>query len=86
MNIFEIVGGVLLLITVVLATILCMMQDQNRDQNMTSAITGASNDSFYGKNAGRTKEAILSRFTWILLIVFFVATLLVNILPIYIKF
>ena len=86
MNIIEIDGGVLLLITVVLATILCMMQDQNRDQNMTSAITGASNDSFYGKNAGRTKEAILSRFTWILLIVFFVATLLVNILPIYIKF
>ena len=86
MNIIETVGGVLLLITVVLATILCMMQDQNRDQNMTSAITGASNDSFYGKNAGRTKEAILSRFTWILLIVFFVATLLVNILPIYIKF
>ena len=86
MNIIEIVGGVLLLITVVLATILCMMQDQNRDQNMTSAITGASNDSFYGKNAGRTKEAILSRFAWILLIVFFVATLLVNILPIYIKF
>ena len=86
MNIIEIVGGVLLLITVVLATILCMMQDQNRDQNMTSAITGASNDSFYGKNAGRTKEAILSRFTWILLIVFFVATLLVNILPIYTKF
>ena len=86
MNIIEIVGGVLLLITIVLATILCMMQDQNRDQNMTSAITGASNDSFYGKNAGRTKEAILSRFTWILLIVFFVATLLVNILPIYIKF
>ena len=86
MNIIEIVGGVLLLLTVVLATRLCMMQDQNRDQNMTSAITGASNDSFYGKNAGRTKEAILSRFTWILLIVFFVATLLVNILPIYIKF
>ena len=86
MNIIEIVGGVLLLLTVVLATILCMMQDENRDQNMTSAITGASNDSFYGKNAGRTKEAILSRFTWILLIVFFVATLLVNILPIYIKF
>ena len=53
---------------------------------MTSAITGASNDSFYGKNAGRTKEAILSKFTWVLLIIFFVATLLVNILPVYIKF
>ena len=53
---------------------------------MPSAITGASNDSFYGKNAGRTKEAILSRFTWVLLIIFFVATLLVNILPVYIKF
>lgn len=85
MNILELIGGILLLITVVLATVLCMMQDQNQDQNMTSAITGASNDSFYGKNAGRTKEAILSRFTWVLLIIFFVATLLVNILPVYIK-
>ena len=37
MNIIEIVGGVLLLITVVLATILCIMQDQNRDQNMDFA-------------------------------------------------
>ena len=47
MNILELIGGILLLITVVLATVLCMMQDQNQDQNMTSAITGASNDSFY---------------------------------------
>ena len=44
MNILELIGGILLLITVVLATVLCMMQDQNQDQNMTSAITGASND------------------------------------------
>ena len=60
------------------------MQDQKAESGMTGAITGASSDSFYGKNAGRTKEAILCKITGILTAVFFVVTLLVNILPVYI--
>lgn len=86
MTTIELIGGILLLITSVLAVLLCLMQDKNVDQNMTSAITGASNDSFYGKNTGRTKEAMLMKTTRVLLAVFFVVTLLVNILPVYVNF
>ncbi len=86
MTTIELIGGILLLITCVLSVLLCLMQDKNVDQNMTSAITGASNDSFYGKNTGRTKEAMLLKMTRVLLGIFFVVTLLVNILPVYIDF
>ncbi len=84
MEVVEIVGGILLLITCVLTILLCLMQDQKADQNMTSAITGASNDSFYGKNAGRTKEAILCKITRVLATIFFLATIAVTIIPVYV--
>lgn len=48
---------------------------------MTTAITGGSNDSFYGKNAGRTKEAALNRITKILAGLFFIITVAINIVP-----
>lgn len=78
MNVFEIIGGVLLIITCVLAVILCLFQDTKQQQNMTSAITGGANDSFYEKNEGRTKEAILKKITTVLLVVFFILTIAVN--------
>ena len=57
MSVLEIiVGAVVLLISVVLI-IICMMQEQ-KPQNATAALTGASNDSFYDKNRGRTKESL----------------------------
>ena len=57
------------------------MQDQKQQQNMTSALGGGSNDSFYGKNEGRTKEAILNKITRNLAIIFIVLTLAINIVP-----
>ena len=56
-----IIGAVVLLISIVLIVI-CMMQEQ-KPQNATAALTGASNDSFYDKNRGRTKEARLKKIT-----------------------
>lgn len=78
MNVFEIIGGVLLVVTCLLAVVLCLFQDNKQQQNMTSAITGGANDSFYGKNEGRTKEAILRKITTVLLVIFFVLTIAVN--------
>ena len=57
-----IIGAVVLLISIVLIVI-CMMQEQ-KPQNATAALTGASNDSFYDKNRGRTKEARLKKITF----------------------
>jgi preprotein translocase subunit SecG len=83
MNWIEIVGGVLLLISCTLLIIFCLMQDQKQDQNMSSAITGGSYDSHFSKNEGGTKEAILKRWTFWLAVIFFVATLVVVIIPVY---
>ena len=52
MSILEIIGGILLILTCVLAVILCLLQDSKQQQNMTAAITGGANDSFYEKNEG----------------------------------
>lgn len=85
MNVIEIVGGIVLLITCALVIFFCLLQDQKQDQNMTSAITGGSYDSAYSKNEGNTKEAILKKWTKWLMIVFFVVTLVVTIVPVYMK-
>ena len=52
---------------------------------MTAALTGASADSFYGKNEGRTKEAILNKITRALAIILFVAILALNLVPLFIN-
>lgn len=78
MSILEIVGGVVLILTCILAVILCLLQDSKQQQNMTSAITGGENDSFYEQNEGRTKEAIFRKITRVLLIIFFVVTIAIN--------
>lgn len=41
MSILEIIGGILLILTCVLAVILCLLQDSKQQQNMTAAITAA---------------------------------------------
>jgi preprotein translocase subunit SecG len=85
MKIFEIIGGAVLLLSCALIIIFGLMQDQKQDQNMTSAITGGSYDSAYSKNEGNTKEAILKRWTKWLMIIFFIVTLVVTIVPVYLK-
>ncbi len=78
MTVLEIIIGAAILLSCVIITIICMLQEQ-KPQNATSALTGASNDSFYDKNRGRTKEARLKRFTTILAVLFFVLILFMDI-------
>ncbi len=83
MSILEIIGGAVLLLVCVLITIICLAQEQKSQDSMTAALTGASADSFYGKNEGRTKEAILGKITRSLGIILFIVTLAVNIIPLF---
>ena len=85
MSVAEIVMGIILLLCCLVIIFLCLSQDSKAQNSMTSAITGASSDSFYGKNEGRTKEAKLIKATKISLIVFFVLTLAINIVPLVVK-
>lgn len=85
MDKLEIIGGVVLLIVSALTIILCLSQDQKSQDSMSAALTGASTDSFYGKNEGRTKEAILNKITRTLGIILFVIVLAINLVPIFTK-
>lgn len=78
MEVLEIVMGVIILLISIAIIILCLMQEQ-KPQNATAALTGASNDSFYDKNRGRTKEARLKRITFWLAVAFFVVILFMDI-------
>lgn len=85
MSILEIIGGAVLLVACIAIVILCLAQEQKSQDSMTAALSGGSSDSFYGKNEGRSREAILAKITRILGIILFVVTLAVNIVPIFIK-
>lgn len=79
MSALEIICGIAVLLISVILIIICMLQEQ-KPQNATAALTGASNDSFYDKNRGRTKEARLKKITFVLSIAFFVLILFMDIL------
>ena len=83
MSTLEIIGGAVLLVVCLVIIVLCLSQEQKSQDSMTAALTGASSDSFYGKNEGRTKEAILAKITRVLGLVLFIVTLAVNIVPIF---
>ena len=70
--------GIFILVCIFL-TIVVLMQE-SKQQGMTSAVTGNSNDSFYGKNSGRTKEARLAKFTTVAAVILFVVTIAVNLI------
>jgi len=82
MTTLEIIGGIVLLIVCALVILLCLSQDQKSQDSMSAALTGASSDSFYGKNEGRTKEAILNKITRTLGIIMFLVVLAINLIPI----
>ncbi len=84
MGIYEIICGAVVLLLCLLVIVLCLMQDEKSQQNMASAITGGSNESFYGKNEGRTREAMLQKVTRTLSILAFVTIIAMNIVIPYI--
>ncbi len=75
----EITAGILLILASLVIVLIVLVQE-SKEQGLTSAIGGGSNDSFYGKNSSRTRDAKLSRFTKVAAVVFFIVTLVVNII------
>ena len=80
----QIIGGIIMLVCSVLIIAITMMQEQ-KQQDMGSALSGQS-DNFYGKgDVSSSKEQALARLTKVLAIVFFVATIAVNLIPRFVK-
>ncbi len=81
MNIFEIVSAIILIIACVFIVVIIQMKDTKTQ--MSQSISGTSSDSFFQKNAGRTKEAMLNKATIAAVVVFFVLALAVNVINVY---
>ncbi len=81
MGIFEIISAIVLILACVFIVIVVLMKDTKTQMSQT--ISGSSADSFYQKNAGRTKEAMLNKATIVSAIIFFVLALAVNIINVY---
>lgn len=81
MTAVNIISGILLVLASVVIILLVLFAD-TRNSGLNSAI-GGSQDSFFGKNGGNTREAKLDRITRIATIVFFVVTIIVNVVSAY---
>ncbi|MDE5859602.1 MAG: preprotein translocase subunit SecG [Oscillospiraceae bacterium] len=80
MGVIQIIGGIVMIICSILLIVITMMQEQ-KQQDMSSALSGQS-DNFFGKgNVSSSREQALARLTRVLAIVFFVVTIAVNIIP-----
>ena len=75
---YEILIGVLLILTSIIIVIVVLMQ-QSRQAGLSGAIAGGS-DTFFGKNKSRTIDAKLAKITKIISVVFFILALLTTFL------
>lgn len=80
MTVFEIIGSILLIITCVLVTLTVLFQNSSKQDGL-SALGGKSSSAAAAE--AKSNNAKLARFTKILAVVFFVITLAVYALTIY---
>ena len=85
LNVWEIVSGILLIITCVLLIIIVAMQSNRSEQGMNAITGGDSSDSYFSRNSGGTIDAILARWTKIFAVVLFVLTIAINIVSVFFK-
>ncbi len=78
MGIFEIISAIILIVACVFIVVVVLMKETKTQMSQT--ISGTSSDSFYQKNSGRTKEAMLNKATITAAIVFFVLAVGVNVI------
>lgn len=71
---YEIVLGILLILTAIIITVLVLMQKTDTE-GLSGAIVGGSSDTFYGKNKGRTRDAQLAKITKVFAVIFFILVL-----------
>lgn len=81
MGIFEIISAIVLIIACVFIVIVVLMKETKT--RMSQTISGTSADSYFGKNSGRTKDAMLNKATIASALIFFVLALAVNIINVY---
>ncbi|MBO4897152.1 MAG: preprotein translocase subunit SecG [Clostridia bacterium] len=65
-------------IVIAVALIVVVLFQSGKDAGLSGVIGGESSSSFYGKNKGKTKDAILGKVTTALAILFLITSLILN--------
>lgn len=74
MNVWEIIGGAVMILMSVAIVVLVSLQESPKGSGI-SAISGG--DSYYNRNQGRTLDSMLSKLTKYLAVGFFIVTIAV---------
>lgn len=74
MGVIEIIGGIIICVLAVMIIAVVLMQEHKAKMG---SLAGGSDDSF-GRNMGRTTDAMLSKATKMLTIMFFAAIILLG--------
>ena len=85
MSIWEIIGGIMLIISGILLVFVVLSQE-GKENGLSGSIQGGSAESYLNTTGGnRTKDARLKSLTKILAITFFLLTLFANITSIFLS-
>lgn len=77
MTTLELIGGIALISISILVIVLIVMQESKQ---AGVSIMGGQSDSYLSKNRGKTLESKLVTITKFLAIIFFIATIIMNII------
>ena len=76
MDNWEIIGGFAMIIMSIVIIVAVLLQESTKGSGL-AALSGGDSDSFFSKNPGRTREAMLYKATKYCAILFFVITIAV---------
>ncbi|MBP3686178.1 MAG: preprotein translocase subunit SecG [Clostridia bacterium] len=79
METLELILCIALIVLAVFLVVAVLMQS-GKSNKLSGTITGASSDSFYGKTKGRTADAILSKLTAIVAVLFAILVIAVYVI------
>ena len=82
MTVWEIIGGAVMILMSIAIVIIVGLQESTKGGGI-SALTGG--DSYYNKNQGRTRDALLAKAAKFLAVGFFVVTIIVYALDFYLQ-
>ena len=74
MSIWEIIGGVAMILMSIFIVIFVLLQQGTKGGGI-AALSGGEVESFFNKNQGRTREAMLYKATKICAVLFFLITI-----------
>lgn len=76
MSVWEVVFGIILMVFSILIIGVVLLQE-GRSAHLSGTISGGA-ETFLGKNRARTLDSMLSRWTKVIAIVFFILTIVIN--------